>query len=163
MKLKESKLWVLAFLAPPILYFASQFLPYYHSGGRVLTSLGSLFWFTESHTQTSDFIAMFHWGFRVNDLVPALLVTQFVALFLIIMTVILKSSGTIAVMSGCWGLYGLISFLTNRALTFSAVMVYGGIAGISMLLVFLAAVVLSAIYLSEMYKNYRKKYVLALN
>jgi len=156
-------MWVLAFLAPPILYFATQFLPYYHSGGTVLPSLGSIFWFPENNTQALDFIAMFHWGFRVNDLVSALLITQFSALALIIITLILKSSGTVAVLLGSWGLYGLISFLTNRALTFSDVMVYGGIAGILMLLIFLSAVGISAFYLYQMYQNYRRKYVLALN
>jgi len=150
-------------MAPPILYFVTQFLPYYHSGERVLTSLGSLFWFPENNTQTSEFIALFHYGFRVNDLVTALLITQFFALFLIIITLLLRSSGAVAVLLGSWGLFGLISFLTTRSLTFSAVMVYGGFAGIAMLLIFFAAVAISATYLFIMYKNYREKYVLALN
>jgi len=110
-----------------------------------------------------DFIARFHFGFRVSDLVAALLTTQFAALSLIIITLILRSSGTVAVLLGSWGLYGLVSFLTNRVLTFSPVMVYGGFAGIAMLLIFLAAVIISAVYLYKMYQNYRRKYVLALN
>jgi len=154
---------VLAFLATPILYFVTQFLPYYHSGGTVLPSLGSLFWFPEQNEQTTAFLALFYPGFRVNELVTALLITQFAALFLIIITLILKSSGTVAVLLGSWGLFGIISFLTTRALTFSPVMVYGGIAGIAMLLLFVSAVGLSALYLYKMYKNYREKYVLVLN
>jgi len=156
LKLKGSKLWLFAFLAVPVLYFIAQFIPYYHSGGVILPSLGSLFWFPENNEVSIYFISLFYHGFRVNDLVTALLGTQFLAILLIIMTLILKSSGLVALFTGCWGLFGLLAFLTTRSLTFSPVNVYGGIAGILMLVLFLAAVALSVIYLTAVYRNYRK-------
>ena len=156
----KSKWWVPAFIAVPILYFITQFLPYYHSGGTLFPSLGSIFWFPEQNAQTIDFIALFYHGFRVNDLADALLNTQFFALFLIIFTLILKRNIVVALMYGCWGLYGLIAFLTTRALTFSPVMVYGGFAGILMLLLFVAAIVLSVLYLGAVYKIYKAKIAL---
>ena len=149
-----------SFLAVPTLYFITQFLPFYHSGGTFFPSLGSVFWFPENNSQTIDFIALFYHGFRVNDLVSALLITQFFALFLIIVTLILKRNIVVAFAYGCWGLFGLISFLTTRVLSFSPVMVYGGVAGILMLLLFLAAVALSALYLVTVYKNYKTKVAL---
>jgi len=163
MELKGSKRWAIAFIATPILYFITQFLPYYHSGGTIFPSLGSLFWFPEEHEQTLSFISLWYHDFRVNEWITALLITQFSAIFLIIIILIKKSNGTIAVLLGSWGLFGLISFFTTRALTFSPVMIYGGIASISMLVVFLAAVAISAFYLYKMYQNYKRKYVLALN
>jgi len=153
-------MWFFTFLAIPILYFIAQFIPYYHSGGTVLPSLGELFWFPERNEQTTNFISLFYFGFRINEFTAALLGTQFFALLFLVTTLILKSSGIVALMIGCWGVYGLIAFFTTRALTFSPVMVYGGIAGILMLVIFLAAVVVSAIYMYMIYKNYRIKYVL---
>ena len=142
MKSDRSKLWVVAFLLIPFLYFVTQLLPYYHSGGTELPSLGSLFWFPENNGETIAFIALFYPGFRVNELTSALLNTQLLAVFIIIMTLILKSSGVVALMVGCWGLYGMISFLTTRSLAFSPVQVYGGFASILMLSLFLAAIMI---------------------
>jgi len=115
-----------------------------------------LFWFPEENQETIDFIALFHHGFRVNDLVAALLITQLAALFLIIITLIKRNSGIVAFLWGIWGAFGLYSFLTTHALAFSPVMVYSGIAGILMLLLFLAAFIVSTLYLSIMYKKHRK-------
>ena len=150
-----------AFLALPVLFFATQFLPFYHSGGNYLTSLWSFYWFPEDNEQTVDFVTLFHHGFRVNDLTFALLSTQLTAIFFFIVTLIKRSNGTVAFLWGCWGLFGLYSFLTTRALSFSRVMVYSGIAGILMLLIFLAAVAVSALYLGGLYKNYRKNVMIA--
>jgi len=146
-----------AFLAIPVLYFATQFLPFYHSGGMALPSLGSFFWFPEENEQSIAFVALFYPGFRVNELTTALLITQISALFLLIMTPILKSNCVVASLMGAWGLFGVISFLTTRSLTFSPVMVYGGIAGILMLVLFLAAITVSVLFLNMYYQNYRKK------
>jgi len=156
----KSKLWIPAFLAIPILYFITQFLPFYHSGSIFFPSLGSIFWFPEQNAQTIDFIAMFYHGFRVNELISALLMTQFFAIFLIIITLILRKNIVVAFLYGCWGLFGLLSFFTTRALTFSPVMVYGGFAGILMLVLFLAAVALSVLYLLMIFKNYKNKVAL---
>jgi len=156
MKPKRSKWWFAAFIGIPVLYFAAQFLPFYHSGETLLPSLWSVFWFPEENEQTINFVALFHHGFRINDLSFALLSTQLSAIFLVIISLILKGNGAVAFLTGCWGLFGLYSFLTTRALSFSRVMVYGGIAGILMLLIFLSAVVVSVIYLGGLYKNYMK-------
>ena len=156
MKPKKSTWWFAAFLAIPVLYFVAQFLPFYHSGETLLPSLWSVFWYPEEHEQTLSFVALFHHGFRVNDLTFALLSTQLAAIFLIIFTLVKKVNGAIAFLWGCWGLFGLYSFLTTRPLSFSRVMVYGGIASILMLILFLAAVTVSALYLSGLYANYKK-------
>jgi len=156
MKPKHSVFWLAAFLAIPVLYFITQFLPYYHAGGGALPSLGSLFWFPERNKHATDFIALFYPGFRVNELVSALLITQLVAFFLLIITPILKSGGVVAFILGGWGVFGLVAFLTTRSLSFSPVMVYGGYAGILMLALFLAAIILSAVFFFKMYKNYRQ-------
>ena len=128
-----------------------------------MPSLWSVYWFPEENGQTLDFVALFHHGFRVNDLTFALLTTQLSAIFLFIMTLIKKSNGAVAFLWGCWGLFGLYSFLTTRALSFSRVMVYGGIAGILMLLIFAAAVAVSAMFLAGMYKEYRKNVLILKN
>jgi len=156
MKSTKSGWWLLAFIAIPVLYFVTQFLPFYHSGGTDLPSLGSMFWFPEENSEASAFIALFHYYFRVNDLTFALLGTQMFAIFFLIMVLIKKNSGSVAFAFGCWGLFGLYSFLTTPALAFSPVMVYSGIASILMLLLFLAAVVTSALYLRIIYMEYRK-------
>ena len=150
------------FLAIPTLYFTAQFIPYYHSGGTFLPSLGEVFWYPERNEQTINFISLFYFGFRVNELTLALLGTQFFAVLLIIITLILKTNGIVAIILGGWGLFGLITFLTTRALTFSPVMVYGGIAGLLMLALFISAVVVSALFLLKMYQNYRIKYILPI-
>jgi len=155
MKTNRSKWWFPVFLAIPVLYFAAQFLPYYHSGGTTFPSLWSLFWYPERNEQAVNFLALYYHGFRINEFVSALFITQMVALFLIVITLIKKNSGIVAVLLGCWGAYGIISFLTTRALTFSVIAVYGGIAGILMLLLFLAAVAASAVYLTRVYLEYR--------
>ena len=156
----KSKWWVPAFLAIPILYFITQLLPFYHSGSTFFPSLGSVFWFPERNSQTIDFISMFYHGFRVNDLTVALLNTQFFALFLIIFTLVLRKNIVVAFLYGCWGLFGLISFLTTSSLSFSPVMVYGGIAGILMLVLFVAALTLSVLFLSITFRNYKSKVAL---
>jgi len=156
MEQSKSLWWLIAFLSIPVLYFITQFLPFYHSGETILPSLWSVFWFPEENEQTINFVALFHHGFRVNDLTFALLSTQLTAIFLIIFTLIKKASGLIAFLWGCWGLFGLYSFLTTRPLSFSRVMVYGGVAGILMLVLFFAAVAVSALYLNGLYRIYRK-------
>ena len=155
MNSSRSKWWFPVFLAIPVMYFAAQFLPYYHSGGSTFPSLWALFWYPERNQQTINFLALYYHGFRINEFVTALFITQMVAIFLIIITLIKKNTGIVAVMVGCWGVFGLISFFTTRALTFSVVAVYGGIAGIIMLALFLAAVVASGLYLVRMYLDYK--------
>ena len=81
MNVLRSKWWLVAFITVPVLYFAAQLLPFYHSGATVLPSLGSLFWFPEVNTQATEFIALFHYYFRVSDLTFALLGTQIIAIF----------------------------------------------------------------------------------
>jgi len=156
MKPKRSIWWIAAFLTLPVLYFAAQFLPFYHVGDGGVVSLGAFFWVTESHKQTADFIALFYYGFRANDLITPLLVTQLAALTLFITALILKDRGVTALVAGGWGAFGLFSFLTTRSLAFSPVMVYGGFAGLIMLFLFLAALVLSAVFFITMYQNYSK-------
>jgi len=155
MKSKRSKLWLIPFTAIPILYFVTQFIPYYHSGGSVLPSMWSLFWYPERNAETISFLSFFYIGFRINEFVSALLITQLAAVLILVVVAIKKNSGLIAAMLGCWGLWGLFSFFTTRGMTFSPVMVYGGIAGILMLLLFLAAVVTSFVYLFKMYLDYK--------
>ena len=140
----------------PVLFFATQFLPYYHAGGGPLPSLGSYFWQPDANTQTTEFLSLFYASFRANDLIAALLGTQFIALVLIIITLILKDRGVVALILGCWGVYGIYTFLTTRSLTFSPVLVYGGIASLLMLTVFFVSVVISAVFFLLMYKNYSK-------
>jgi len=161
MNVQRSKWWLVTFITVPVLYFTAQLLPFYHSGGAVLPSLGSLFWFPEVNTQATEFIALFHYYFRVNDLTFALLGTQIIAVFFLIMVLIKKNTGGVAFAFGCWGLFGLYSFLTTPPLVFSPVMVYGGIASILMLVLFLAAVVTSALYLTTVYKEYRRNVLIA--
>ena len=146
---------MLAYIAIPVLYLAAQFLPYFHSGGAGFPSLWALFWYPERNEEAINFIALYYHGFRINEFVSALLITQLVAIFLIIATLIKKNSGIVAVLLGCWGVFGLISFLTTRALTFSVIALYSGIAGILMLSLFAAAVATSAVYLTRMYLDYR--------
>jgi len=160
MNSKRSKWWLLPFFAIPVLYFVAQFIPFYHSGNRDLPSMWSLFWYPELNEETIDFLNLFYWQFRINEFVTALLITQLGALFLLIVTAIKKNRGIVAFLHGCWGAFGLISFFTTRGLTFSPVMVYGGIAGILMLLLFLAAVAVSAVYFTKMYLEYREMYTL---
>jgi len=155
MKSKRSKWWMLAYIAIPVLYLATQFIPYFHSGGTVLPSMWALFWYPERNEETINFLALYYHGFRINEFVTALLITQIVAIFLIIAALIKKNSGIVAVLLGCWGVFGLISFFTTRALTFSVVAVYSGIAGILMLTLFTAAVATSAVYLTRIYLDYR--------
>jgi len=156
MKPGKASWWMFAALAVPVLYFAAQFLPYYHSGGTFFPSMWSVFWYPARNEQTINFIALFYHGFRVNELATALLITQIAAIFLIVFTLILKTSGVIAFLLGGWGIFGIISFLTTRSLAFSPVNVYGGIASIIMLLIFLSAIILSALYLIKLYQNYVK-------
>jgi len=155
MKSKRSDWWLIPFFAIPVLYFVTQFIPYYHSGGVVLPSMWSLFWYPERNEETINFLGLFYWHFRINEFVFALLTTQLAAIALIIITLIKRNNSLVAFLFGCWGLFGLVSFFTTRGLTFSPVMVYGGIAGILMLLLFLAAVAVSALYLSKTYLEYR--------
>ena len=152
---KRSKWWLLPFFSIPVLYFVAQFIPFYHSGGTVLPSMWSLFWYPELNEETINFLNLFYWQFRINEFVFALLTTQLAAIFLLVVTLIKKNRGIVAVLLGCWGLFGLFSFFTTRGLTFSPVMVYGGIAGIMMLLSFLAAVVASGLYLTIIYREYK--------
>ena len=161
MKPKRTDLWLIPFIAIPILYFLAQFLPFYHSGGTVLPSLWSFFWFPEDNAETIGFVGLFHHYFRVSDLTFALLGTQLTAIFFLIAVIIKKNSSFVAFLFGCWGLFGLYSFLTTPPLVFSRVMVYGGIASILMLLLFLAAVVTSVLYLYGTYKVYRKNLIIA--
>jgi len=161
MKAKRSSLWLIPFISIPILYFATQFLPFYHSGGSVLPSLGSFFWFPEENPDAVAFVGLFHHYFRVNNLTFALLGTQLFAIFFLVMLIILKNTASVAFMFGCWGLFGLYSFLTTPPLVFSRVMVYGGIASILMLSLFLAAAVTSAIYLFGTYKEYKRNLMIA--
>ena len=160
MKIEKPHLWVLAYIAVPVLYFAALFLPYYHAGGGGVTSLGAYFWFPENNVQTTSFLALFYEAFRVNDLITALWETQLMAIFVIVMTLILKVRGVTAILLGSWGVMGLIGFLTTRSLTFAPVLVYGGFASIIMLLLFLAALSLSALYLLGIYREYRKAAVI---
>lgn len=146
---------MIPFLAIPVLYFAAQFLPFYHSGGTDLPSMWSLFWYPELNEETIDFLNLFYWQFRINEFVFALLTTQLTAVLIIIAALIKKNSGLVAGLLGCWGLFGLISFFITRGLTFSPVMVYGGIAGILMLLLFLAAVVTSGLFMAKIYLEYK--------
>ena len=143
------------FIVLPVLYIITQFIPYYHSGGSHLPSMWSLFWYPTLNEETINFLGRFYFGFRINEFVTALLITQLAGLFLIILTLIKKNSGLVAAFVGCWGAFGLYAFFTTRGLTFSPVMVYGGIAGILMLVIFLAAVVASGIYLFKMYMDYK--------
>jgi len=156
MKPKRSKLWLIPFISVPVLYFLAQFLPFYHSGATALPSLWSVFWFPEDNEETIAFVALFHHYFRINDLTFAVFGTQLTALFFLIAVLIKKNTGIVAFLFGCWGLFGLYSFLTTPALAFSRVMVYGGIAGILMLVLFLAAVATSALFLYGTYKEYSK-------
>jgi len=153
---KRSFWWAAAFAAIPVFYLLAQFLPYYHTGDGTVTTLGAFFWQPEKNTQTIAFLAKFYENFKPNDLMPALLVTQLAAFFLIAFALILKARGIVAIMSGAWGLYGLFYFLTTRSLAFSPVLVYGGIASIIMLFLFTAAVAVSAVFMITMYINYRK-------
>ena len=140
----------------PVLFFATQFLPYYHAGGGPLPSMASYFWQPDANTQTTEFLSLFYASFRVNDLITALLGTQFIALALIVVTLILKDRGVVAFILGGWGLYGIYTFLTTRSLTFSPVLVYGGIASLLMLAIFLISIAVSAAFFLLMYKNYSK-------
>ena len=153
---KRSFWWVAAFTAIPALYILAQLLPYYHTGDGTAATLGAFFWQPERNAQTIAFLAKFYENFKPNDLMPALLVTQLAAFFLIAFALILKARGIVAVMSGAWGLYGLYYFLTTRSLAFSPVLIYGGIASLLMLLLFIAAVAVSAVFMVTMYLNYRK-------
>jgi len=155
MKTNRSKWWMLAYIAIPVLFFVTQFIPYFHSGGTVLPSMWALFWYPERNQETINFLALYYHGFRINEFVTALLITQIAAIFIVIAALIKKNSGIVAVLLGCWGVFGLISFLVTRALTFSVVAVYGGIAGILMLSLFAIAVAVSAVYLTRMYLDYR--------
>ena len=155
MKSKRSNRWIIAFITIPVLYFVAQFIPYYHSGGTVLPSMWSLFWYPGRNEETIHFLSLFYYGFRVNEFVSALLITQIGAIFLLLTTLIKRNSGLVAFLFGCWGVFGLVSFFTTRALTFSTVMVYGGIAGILMLVLFTAAVAVSVVYLLRMYMDYK--------
>jgi len=153
---KSPALRVLIFIAAPVLYFAFQFLPYYHAGGGPLPSLAGYFWSPETNEQTTAFLALFYADFRANDLITALLGTQFTAVAIIIMTLILKDRGVTAAALGCWGVFGLVVFLSTRSLTFSPVLVYGGIASLLMLFTFLCAVVIASMYLISLILNFRK-------
>jgi len=156
MKPKVSKFWVLLLLATPVLYFTFQFLPYYHAGGGALPSLAGYFWSPETNEQTTAFLALFYADFRANDLITALLGTQFFAIIIIIMTLILKNRCIVAISLGIWGLFGLYIFLTTRSLTFSPVLVYSGIASLLMLFTFLLAVAISVVYNLRIYAEYKK-------
>jgi len=140
----------------PVLFFATQFLPFYHAGGGPLPSLGSYFWQPDANTQTTEFLSLFYASFRANDLISALLGTQFIALALIITTLILKDRGIVALILGCWGIYGIYTFLTTRSLTFSPVLVYSGFASLLMLAVFFISIIISAVFFLLMYKTYSK-------
>jgi hypothetical protein len=156
---KRKATWMMyAFIAAPVLFFAAQFLPFYHSGTQYLPSLWSMFWYPEleANQQALEFIGLFHWWFRVNDLVSALLTTQLLGIFLVIASLILKGNGVVAFIGGCWGLYGIISFLVTPSLAFSRVLAYGGIAGILMLATFLGAVAVSGFYFFKVYRTYKK-------
>jgi len=152
---KSSIIWVLLFLCAPVLFFIFQFLPYYHAGGGPLPSLAAYFWLPETQEQATEFLALFYQNFRSNDLITALLGTQFTAVIIMIMILILKDRAVTATALGCWGIFGLYIFLTTRSLTFSPVLVYGGIASLLMLLSFLIAVVVSAVYLFLVYRKYK--------
>ena len=157
--LKGKVSWMMyAFIAAPVLFFAAQFLPFYHSGTQYLPSLWSMFWYPEleANQQALEFIGLFHWWIRVNDLVGALLTTQLLGLFLILVSLILKGNGVVAVIGGCWGLYGIISFLVTPSLAFSRVHAHGGIASYIMLASFLGAVVVAGLYFFGVYKAYKK-------
>ena len=157
--LKGKVSWMMyAFIAAPVLFFAAQFLPFYHSGTQYLPSLWSMFWYPEleANQQALEFIGLFHWWFRVNDLVSALLTTQLLGIFLVIVALILKGSGVVAFIGGFWGLYGIISFLVTPSLTFSRVLANSGLASILMLVIFLGAVVVSGLYFFKVYQTYKK-------
>ena len=159
MREKKANWYMYAFIAFPVLFIAAQFLPFYHSGIiNYHPSLWSVFWFpdTEANQQALEFIGMFHWWIRVNDLEAALLTTQLVGIFLVIASLILKGNGVVAAIGGAWGLYGIISFLLTPSLTFSRVLVHGGIASILMLIIFLAAVAVSGLYFFKVYKKYKR-------
>ena len=156
LKPKKPALWTLLFLGLPILYLAAQFLPYYYAGGGAAVSLGSYFWNPAIYPETTAINAMFFADFRSNDLVAPLLTIQIAALFIIVLTPILKGRAVLPVLLGIWGVYGLISFLAARTLTFSPVLVYGGFAGIILLVIFAAAIAVSAAYLYIMHQNYRR-------
>ena len=155
MKSKRSKWWLIPFIAIPVMYFVTQFIPYYNAGNTAMTSMWSLFWYPERNAETIKYIGSFYPGFRINEFVSALLITQLAALFILVVVAIKKNSATIAVLLGCWGLWGLVSFLMTRGMTFSSVMAFGGIAGILMLLLFLTAVVSSVVYLLKVYFDYK--------
>ena len=156
MKPKRSYLWLIPFIAIPILYFAAQFLPFYHSGGSTLPSLWAFFWFPEDNAEAVSFVGLFHHYFRVNNLTFALLGTQLAAIFFLVMVIIKKTNSSVAVMFGCWGFFGLYSFLTTPPLVFSRAIVYGRIASILMLALFLGAVVTSVLHLYGTYKEYKR-------
>jgi len=153
---KRSFWWVVAFCTIPSLYILAQLLPFYHTGDGTATTLGALFWQPEQNAQTIDFLAKFYQDFKPNDLINALLITQLASFFIVTFALILKARGIIAIMTGCWGLFGLYSFLTTRSLAFAPVLIYGGFASILMLLLFTAAVAVSAVFMITMYLNYRK-------
>jgi len=156
MKSKGSPVRILIFSAAPVLFFAFQFLPFYHAGGGPLPSLAAYFWLPETQEQTTEFLALFYQNFRSNDLITALLGTQFTAIIVILMVLILKDRGITAVALSSWGIFGLYIFLTTRSMTFSPVLVYGGIASLLMLLSFVIAIIVSAVYLFFIYIEYRK-------
>jgi len=156
---KRKATWMMyAFIAAPVLFFAAQFLPFYHSGTQYLPTLWSMFWYpeTEANQQALEFIGLFHWWFRVNDLEGALLTTQLLGIALVIVALIFKGTGVTAVIGGGWGLYGIISFLITPSLAFSRVLAYGGIASILMMVIFLGAVVVSGLYFFGVYKKYKE-------
>ena len=156
MKSKGSLIRILLFSAAPVLFFIFQFLPYYHAGGGPLPSLAAYFWLPETQEQTTEFLALFYQNFRSNDLITALLGTQFVAIIVLLMVLILKDRGVTAIALGGWGIFGIYIFLTTRSLTFSPVLVYGGIASLLMLFSFMTAIIISGVYLFFIFKEYRK-------
>ena len=152
----NKKWWMYIFIATPVLFYITMFLPYYNSGGSGFTSIWSIFWYPDRNDETIRYIASVHYQFRVNSLVSALLIPHLLGLFIIIFSLLLKGNGVVALLSGVWGLFGLVTLLLTPALRFTRVLAIGGITSILLMLIYIAACALSVLYFMNVRKIYQK-------